>query len=97
MSALEQFAADLARAAAPRPTLRFPDRKIIAIPHDPIAHATGAIKSAADDFMFAIAEAFNCGDVDGLKDLREHIAHCTEAMRVVEMMAADFTTRIIKE
>lgn len=96
MSALETFAANLARADAGQP-LKFSPRKIVAIPHDPIAHATGAIKTAADDFMFAIAEAFNCRDVEGLKELREHIANCTEAMRVVEMMAADFTDRMSKE
>lgn len=96
MSGLEAFTANLARREAGQP-LRFPDRKIVAIPHDPIAHATGAIKSAAEDFMFAIAEAFNSRDVDGLTDLRAHIANCTEAMRVVEMMAADFTQRISKE
>lgn len=96
---LEALAVGLSRAEASRvaDVLRFPDRPIVVIPHDPIAHATGAIKTAADDFMFAISEAFNAGDVEGLAALQEHIGNCVEAIAVVKSMAADFKGRMEKK
>ncbi len=85
---------DLAVGLSRAEVLRFPDRKIVAIPHDPLGHATRAIQDGAHDFMFAISEAFNAKDADGLAEIQGHIAACVEALRVVETMAVDFSQRL---
>jgi hypothetical protein len=94
MTRLEQYAGDLARTQ--RDALKFPTRPIVRIPHDPMAHATLAIRDAAHDFTFAIAEAYNATDREGMTALREHLASCIEALQVVEAMARDFAGRMPK-
>ena len=74
--------------------LKFPERKIVVIPHDPLAHAVRDVQSAAHDFTFAIAEAANAKDLEGLAVIQRHLSDCLEALQVVEYMANDFEKRI---
>lgn len=92
-SSLFELAVNLSRAEARQP-LRFPDRKIVSIPHDPLAHAVNAVREAAHDFTFAIAEAYNAKDLDGLTEIQGHLSRCIEALQVVESMASDFERRM---
>ncbi len=76
--------------------LKFPDRKITVIPHDPLADAVRAIDSARADFEFALAEAFNVNDVDGMARLVMHIQACADGLLVLETMAKDLAARMAR-
>lgn len=75
--------------------LQFPERKSSPVPHDPLLDAIDAVREAAHDFTFAIAEAYNAKDRDGLAEVQGQISACIEALQVVEAMASDFEQRIM--
>lgn len=90
---LMEMTADLSRNEARQP-LRFPDRTIVTIPHNPLQDAIDEVREAAHDFTFAIAEAYNAKDVTGLAEIQGHLSACIEALQVVESMASDFERRM---
>jgi hypothetical protein len=73
-----------------RDVLQFPTPT----PHDPMAESIDAIQTARWNFEFAVIEAFNAGDADGLTRLSEQVARCADGLRVVETMARDFQGRM---
>ena len=90
---LLDLTADLSRREAGQP-LKFPERKITAVPHDPLAYAVRNIDSARADLEFALAEAWNSRDVEGMKQLVQHIEACADGLLVVETMARDLQGRM---
>lgn len=92
MTDYHALAVDLARAH--RDALVFPNRPIVRIPHDPLAHAANAIDDARADFEFALMEAFNSGDVDGLDRLVAQLTKCADGLLVAETMAKDLAERM---
>lgn len=75
-------------------TLPFPNRPIVPLPVDPLAHAVRDIESAAHDFTFALAEAFNAKDREGLAEIVDQLGVCVEALLVAVSMGRDFTRRM---
>lgn len=90
---LETYAANCARAEAGQP-LRFPESKITPIPHDPLAHADGAIQQATEELQFAVIEAFAANDATGMAQLVAHIQKRADALLVLETMSKDLQSRI---
>lgn len=74
--------------------LKFPERPITPIPHDPLSDADGAIQEATHDLRFAVIEAFNANDHAGMAQLLTHIQTAADGLLVVETMARDFTMRM---
>jgi hypothetical protein len=94
---MDYFAEAVAITKAHRDALTFSPRPILTLPHDPLADAVRAIDSARADFEFAVIEAHEARDAEGLRQIRTHLAACLEGLRVVELMAQDFAHRTFKE
>ena len=75
-------------------TLQFPNRPIVPLPVDPLAHAVRDVESAAHDFTFAMAEAFNAQDREGLAEIVDQLSACVDALLQPVAMARDFQSRL---
>lgn len=94
-SPLEALAVGLSRAEASRKVVLFPVRPALAaVTHDPLAGAVETIATLRDHFEFAVCEAFNAGDPDGLAALLAQITQCADGLLVAESMAKDLAGRM---